>query len=126
MNSDILKELAAAKSKVAELETAIETDLKSELAGLPARFGFDTTEAFVVAVKAASGKRRGRRAGKKVAPQKPAKRRKRAKITDAIRADVKKLVEQGKTGLFIAKAVGISLQSVQNVKASLGLVRKKK
>ena len=41
------------------------------------------------------------------------------------RAKVKKLVEDGKTGAEIAKAAGISLPSVHNVKKSLGLVGKK-
>jgi DNA-binding CsgD family transcriptional regulator len=36
---------------------------------------------------------------------------------------VKKLVEGGKTGSQIAKALGISLPSVQNIKKSLGLVK---
>jgi DNA-binding CsgD family transcriptional regulator len=37
---------------------------------------------------------------------------------------VKKLVKAGKSGSQIAKAVGISLPSVQNVKKALGLVKK--
>ena len=52
------------------------------------------------------------------------KTRKRAKITDAIRAKVGKLVKAGQTGSQIAKALGISLPSVQNIKKALGLVRK--
>ena len=73
----------------------------------------------------------GRRGGKsktaKAANAKSAstKRRKRATITDEIRAEVKKLVGAGKTGGEIARSVGISLPSVQNVKKALGLVRKK-
>ena len=54
------------------------------------------------------------------------KSRKRAKITDAIRARVKKLLEAGKTGSQIAKALKISLPSVQNIKKALGLVRTSK
>ncbi len=44
------------------------------------------------------------------------KRRKRAFVTDATRAEVKKLVDAGKTGGAIAKAVGVSLPTVQNIK----------
>ncbi len=126
MNPDKLKELTTARARVAQLEAEIENELKNELAALPASFGFNSTESFISAVKAASGRNRGPTAGKKVSAVKPIKRRKRAKITDAIRAEVKKLVQEGKTGLVIAKVVGISLPSVQNVKASLGLVKKQK
>jgi hypothetical protein len=51
------------------------------------------------------------------------KRRKRSVITDETRSSVKKLVEGGKTGSQIAKALGISLPSVQNIKKALGLVK---
>ena len=49
-----------------------------------------------------------------------------AAITDAVRAEVKALVKAGKTGSQVAKALGISLPSVQNIKKALGLVRKSK
>ena len=120
-----LKQLAAAKARVAQLEQSIAGELRAELAGLPARFGFSDIKSFVGAVKAAAGGKRSRRGGRaakaKVVAQ--AKRRKRAVITDATRAQVKKLVEAGKTGTQIAKAVGVSLPSVQNIKKALGLVK---
>ena len=50
-------------------------------------------------------------------------RRRRAKITDETRDELKKLVQAGKTGNEIAKTLGISLPSVQNIKKALGLVR---
>lgn len=124
MVSDKIKELAAAKARVTELESTIAAELRSELAALPARFGFADTRSFLIAVKAASGKRRGRKPG--AAKAATPKRRKRAKITDATRASVKTLAEEGKTGNEIAKSLGISLPSVQNIKKALGLVRKKK
>jgi hypothetical protein len=124
MIADKIKELTAAKFKVAELEATI----ASELAALPASYGFESVDTFIKAVRAASGKRRGRKPGaaKSASAKAAPKARKRAKITDETRAEVKKLVEAGKTGSEIAKAVGISLPSVQNVKKQLGLVGKKK
>lgn len=116
-----LKELEAARAKLAALEQAVQSELNKELAALPGKFGFDSADAFVAAVRAATGGRRG--SGAKGANGK--KRRRRAVITDATRAEVKKLVEAGKTGAEIAKAVGISLPSVQNVKKALGLVKKR-
>ena len=118
-----IKELAATKARVAQLEQSIAAQLNQELAALPGQYGFESVGDFCKAVKAAGGKRRGRPA-KKAAGAK--KRRKRAVITDATRAEVKKLVEAGKTGGEIAKAVKISLPSVQNIKKSLGLVGRKK
>lgn len=126
--SDTLKELAAAKAKVAALEASAAAEIHRELQALPERYGFASAAAFIAAVKAASGKQRGRkpRIDPAVGAKSTGKRRKRAKITDVTRAEVKKLVEAGKTGTEIAKAVGISLPSVQNVKKQLGLVGKKK
>lgn len=121
-----IKALAAARARVVELEQAITAELNHELAGLPAQFGFADVKSFTAAVLTATGGKR--RPGRKATAAKPAprKRRKRAVITDAMRAEVKKLVDAGKSGTEVAKAVGISLASVQNVKSKLGLVKKKK
>ncbi|MGA7725076.1 MAG: helix-turn-helix domain-containing protein [Opitutaceae bacterium] len=106
-----IKELNDTKAKVARLEQA----LAKELASLPSAYGFESLKEFVAAIKAAGGG--GKRAGRP-------KTRKRAKITDSIRAKVGKLVKAKQTGSQIAKALGISLPSVQNIKKALGLVRK--
>lgn len=116
-----IKELKATQAKIAELEKSIAAQLAKELAALPEQYGFSSVEAFVQAVKASSGgKRRGRVA------KKGAKRRKRAVITAETKAQVKSLAQAGKTGAEIAKAVGISLPSVQNIKKELGLVKARK
>lgn len=129
MVTDKLKELEATRAKLAALEQAVQAELKSELAALPTKYGFDSLEAFISAVRSAAGKRRGRKPGATKAPASQAGRggrRKRARITDETRQEVKKLVEAGKTGADIAATLGISLPSVQNIKKALGLVRKKK
>ncbi len=119
-----LKELEAARAKLASLEEAVRDEMKQELASLPQKYGFDTVEAFLAAVRDAAGGRRGRRKGAKAAAR-TGGRRQRAKITDETRAEVKKLVESGKTGGEIASSLGISLPSVQNIKKALGLVKKR-
>lgn len=138
MVSNKIKELAQARAQIALLEKAI-ADERAELAALPAKYGFASAADFVKAVKAAaaaSGGRRGRKSATgKVAKAVPAaaktkasagrKRRKRAVITDETRASLKKMVEAGKTGGEIAKSLGISLPSVQNIKKALGLVKKR-
>jgi len=129
MLTDKIKELAAAKAKVEELEQKIVVERSSELAALPASFGFESVAAFVKAVRAAAGgkpvKRRKARPAAKTTKKTPQKKktRTRAKITDETRAEVKKMVEAKKTGAEIAKALGISLPSVQNIKKALGLVK---
>lgn len=122
MVTDKIKELEATKARVAKLEQTIASQLNKELAALPGQYGFASVDAFCKAVKAAGGKRRG---SAKSAGATGKKRRKRSVITDETRAEVKKLVEAGKTGAEIATAVGISLPSVQNIKKALGLVAKK-
>lgn len=127
MFTDTLKDIEEARAKLAALEAAAAADLDKELVSLPSRYGFADAKAFLAAFKAANGsskKPRGKKA--KAAAPGGSKRRQRATITDETRAEVKKLTEAGRTGLEIAKAVGISLPSVQNVKKALGLVKKKK
>jgi DNA-binding NarL/FixJ family response regulator len=126
MVTDKLKELEAARARIANLERSIASELRAELAGLPAKYGFGSTKEFVAAVRAAGGGRRGRPAGSgRKAAAGGQTRRRRAVITDETRASVKKLVEGGKTGSEIAKSLKISLPSVQNIKKSLGLVKKR-
>lgn len=118
--SDISK-LEANKAKVAKLEKAIASKLSKELASLPAAYGFDSLNAFIRAFRKASpGKAPGGAGSTKRT------RRKRAVITEAVRLRVKKLVGAGQPGSKIAKAVGISLPSVQNIKKALGLVKARK
>ena len=120
-----IQQLAATRAKIANLEKSIAAELNRELAALPAKFGFESVQAFIKAVKAAGSGRAVRGAGKAKADGPAKKRRKRAVITDATRAQVKKLAEAGKTGEEIAQEVGISLPSVHNIKKALGLVKKR-
>jgi transposase len=130
-----IKKLEALKAETQKLEQSIQNRRPSELAGLPEAYGFSSLNEFVKAVKASYGKG-GKR---KVAAAKPAKKgrvakvkevkekkaRTRARITDEVKAKVKQLVEEGKSGSQIAKALGISLPSVQNIKKAFGLVKSK-
>jgi DNA-binding NarL/FixJ family response regulator len=137
MVTDKLKELEAARLKLATLERSIADELNQELTGLPAKYGFASTSEFVSAVNAAAGggpgRPRGRRRGRPPsAAAKPAasakrgrKRRTRAVITDETRAQVKKMVDSGKTGAEIAQTLKISVPSVQNIKKALGLVKER-
>jgi DNA-binding NarL/FixJ family response regulator len=122
-----LKELHALKAKAAALEQEIAAERAKDLASLPAQFGFSDASAFAAAVLAASGGRRGRRGRPARANAKQGReggRKPRATVTDEMRAELKKLVKAGKTGNEIAKTLGISLPTVQNIKKALGLTRK--
>jgi hypothetical protein len=121
-----LKELESTRAKLAALEESVATELKRELASLPSRYGFPDTKSFIAAVQAAAGKRRGRKPGATKSAGAGRGRKKRATITDETRAQVKKLAGDGKTGGEIAKALRISLPSVQNIKKALGLVMARK
>ena len=122
-----IKRLEATREKLAQLERTVATELRQELSTLHEQYGFGDVTSFLDAVREAFGKRRGRKPGRRKKAAKAAQKpRKRAKITDATRAKVKKLIKAGKTGLAIAKAVGISLPSVQNIKKALGLTHPRK
>jgi hypothetical protein len=118
-----IKELEVTKAKIVALEKAIAKRLSKELASLPSKYGFASIEEFVGSVREASGSPRKGRRGRPVKAVDKVKRRKRAVITDETRSGVKKLVEAGKTGSQIAKTMGISLPSVQNIKKAMGLVK---
>jgi len=126
MLTDKLKALAQTKAKLAELENSVAAELNRELAALPGKYGFDNPQAFIDALKAATGAKRGRKPAKAAPAAGGGKRRKRAVITADTKAKVKSLVDDGKTGQEIAKTVGISLPSVQNIKKELGLVKARK
>lgn len=123
---EVVKELEAAKAKVVELEQSLEKELTQKLSRLPYEFGFDDLGSFIKALKAAAGARKGRGKGKAAKAVKGGKRGKRARITPEIKAQVKALVNDEKTGAEIARQLGISLPSVQNIKKELGLVKARK
>ncbi len=116
-----IKELEVTKAKMVALEKSIALRIKKELAALPGKYGYSSLEDFIDALREAKGGK-GRR-GRPAKAVDKVKRRKRAVITEETRAGVKKLVEAGKTGSQIAKALGISLPSVQNIKKAIGLVK---
>ena len=124
-----IKQLDAVRAKLAHLEKTVETELRQELSVLHKQYGFPDLEPFFKAVRAAVGggiERASRKVGRPKKADAAPKARKRAKITAAIRARVKKLVQAGKSGSQVAKAVGISLPSVQNIKKAAGLVKSRK
>jgi transposase len=124
MVTDKIKELQDLQARAADLQKTIETERIRELAALPGRYGFDSVEAFIKAVRAAGGgkgKKRGRKAKVKAAA--PAGKRTRAKLTPELKSKVIAAVQAGKTGSAVAKEFGISLPSVQNIKKEAGLVK---
>ncbi len=116
MAKNIQQALAAARAKVSKLEQAIVAKRNRQLANLHAEHGFDSVASFIKALKAAASGKRGATASS-------GPRRKRSVITADTKAKVKALAQSGKTGAEIAKSVGISLPSVQNIKRELGLTR---
>jgi hypothetical protein len=120
-----IKELEVTKAKIAALEKSIAKRLHKELSSLHGKYGFNSLQEFIKALKASSagGARRKAPRARPAKSAGKAKRHKRSVITDETRASVKKLVEAGKTGSQIAKSLGISLPSVQNIKKALGLVK---
>lgn len=127
MLTDKLKQLVALKFKATALEAQVAKDLNKHLAALPAQFGFSGPNDFIAAFRSATSGGRGSKTRMQNGSKKTGTgRRRRAKITDETRAQVKELVESGKTGNDIAKTLSISLPSVQNIKKALGLVQKRK
>lgn len=131
MFNEQLAKIEKAKAEIAAAEAKLASDRVAALARLPSDYGYDNLNGFIKALKAAYGK--GGKAAKGKPGRKPkaaaaakapkVKKGKRAKITDEIKAQVKAMAEANKTGQEIAKALGISAPSVQNIKKALGLVK---
>jgi len=122
MVTDIKQEIAIAKAKVAELEGFLKN--QGKLARLPSDFGYADLKSFIKALKRAAAAKPAKAAKAVKAPKAAkAKRGKRARITPEMKEAVKASVAAGKTGAAIAKELGISLPSVQNIKKEFGLVK---
>ncbi|MCX6936661.1 MAG: helix-turn-helix domain-containing protein [Verrucomicrobia bacterium] len=126
---DQLAELEKAKAKLAQAEAKLSADRVAALSKLPSDYGYSNLNDFIKALKEADGKGVKKVKGPKAdkapkAPKAPkASKGKRAKITDEVKAQVKALAEAGKTGQEIAKELGISQPSVQNIKKAFGMVK---
>ncbi|HVW19980.1 MAG TPA: hypothetical protein VHC86_02095 [Opitutaceae bacterium] len=120
MSSKLIQKLRKAEAEVAKLELAIADEMPTAMAKLASQFGFNTIEDFLRAFErlAKARERRGR-PGRKLTTR----RRKRTKITPAIRAKVQQLLIGGNAASKIARTVGISPATVQSIKKASGLVK---
>jgi hypothetical protein len=122
MVTDKLKQLHEYQRQMVKLEKEL-AGFNRKLVALPGKFGFKSMDAFIDALRDAS------KSGGKAAPARTGAtfgRKPRAVITTETKQKVKALVNDGKTGAQIAKALNISLPSVQNIKKELGLVKARK
>ena len=131
---DQIAELEKAKAKLAQAEAKLAADRTSALAKLPGDYGYASLNEFIKALTAAAGKAKKVKAAKAPKAAKAAKaakapkaakaaKRGRTKITPELKAQVIAAVKADKSGAEIAKAFGISLPSVQNIKKEAGLVK---
>lgn len=133
MNPTEFNKLAEYQQEVARLQKGL-VKFNQKLVALPGKYGFKSMDDFIEALRraaddksvsaASKGPRKARSTSSGQAGSAKAKR-KRATITPEIKQKVKTLLAAEKTGEEIAKAVGISLPSVQNIKKGLGLVKKR-
>lgn len=122
MDTHKLRELAKYQQKVAVLEKEL-SKLNRRLLALPGKFGFKSVDELIAALRQAQT---GGTPSARGTVKGTGRRKQRAVITPEMKQKVKAMAEAGKTGAEIAKAVGISLPSVQNVKKAMGLVKKRK
>ena len=121
MVTDKIKQLQELKIRAAKLEASVIAEREEALDTLPESYGYASLKDLIKALKAASGGKRKK--PRKVKKAKRVAKRKRAKITPEMKEQLKAAVAAGKTGSAIAKELGISLPSVQNIKKELGLVK---
>lgn len=118
--------LARYKQLVTRLEKSLARG-NQKLLQLPAKYGFRSVKDLIAALKVAEKQDPASSSARaKSMPGKRTRGRKRAKITVQTKALVQSLAKEGKTGIVIARKVGISVPSVANIKRELGLTRTKK
>jgi hypothetical protein len=122
MVTDKIQLLAQLKAQAAKLQAALDAQRPAALAALPAEYGFDSLAAFIKALRQAATAAPAAKRGRKGRAAKPAKR-KRARVTEEIKAAVKTGLDAGKRAGAIAKEVGISLASVQALKKAFGFTK---
>ena len=127
--------LKSLQNEIAKLERELENARREQLRNLHTEYGFGDRSSLIKALQelgdtSARPARAGRKAptAKSAGPAKSGKKRPtRATITPEMKARVKELAQAGElTSAQIAKEVGISLPSVQNIKKEFGLVRGRK
>ena len=128
--TDQIAELEKAKAKLVQAEAKLAADRVAALAKLPREYGYANLNDFIKALTSAVGKAgngKKSKGAKSVKAAKPAKaktgKRKRAKLTAELKQQVIAAVQAGDSGAKIAKAFGISLPSVHNIKKEAGLVK---
>lgn len=136
---NLTQALEKKKAELEKLQQELEQTREKELTSLPKQVGFETVDDLIKALApfasprlkgmlngggGTPGRRRAASSATGAADSASGGRgRKRARITDEMKEQVKKLVEEGKTGSEIAKTVGISVPSVANIKKALGLTK---
>lgn len=136
---NLTQALEKKKAELEKLQQELEQTREKELTSLPKQVGFETVDELIKALATfASPRLKGMLSGNGSSPGRrraaPAatsasdsstggRGRKRARITEEMKEQVKKLVEEGKTGTEIAEAVGISIPSVANIKKAFGLTK---
>lgn len=112
-----LDQIATLKAKLQTLENEVLAEQQKRLSSLHKEVGLDSSGELIRALDQLSQK-------PKTQSKKP--RRKRSKITPAVKQKVAIAVKAGKKGSEIARQIGISIPSIQNIKKELGLIKARK
>ena len=121
--TDQIAELEKAKAKLVQAEAKLAADRVAALAKLPGDYGYASLNEFIKALKAADGKGKKSKSAKAKPAKAKAGKRTRAKLTPELKQQVIAAVQAGDSGAKIAKTLGLSLPSVQNIKKEAGLVK---
>jgi hypothetical protein len=123
-----LTALQQAEAQVEALRKKVGKERSGRLKTLHLSFGFASRGQLIDALSELGGSGRPGRppaAAKSAAPV-GRKKRKRARITAEMKAEIIKAIKEGASGLTVAKRFSISSQSVQNIKKAAGLVQARK
>jgi hypothetical protein len=119
-----LAALQRAEAQLEQLRKQAADERHERLRDLHVSYGFASRSELVDALLELNAVRRSTRQGaQNSAPRRPGGKRRRARITTETRAEVVRAAKSSEVGASIAKRLGISIQSVQNIKKAAGLVR---
>lgn len=113
-----LRLLSKYQAKVDQLQKEVARERASVLAHLHEEKGFASPKELIAAIRASI-----RMGG---SPKAAVRKRRYAKIPEAVKQKIKQALEAKRPGSKIAKRFGISLPSVYNLKKAFGLVKASK
>jgi hypothetical protein len=119
MVDELVRKLHKKQAEVEALRRQLQNEQRKRLGTLHQEFGFETVDELIVALRTAraGAQKNTARSGSRIS--------KRARLTPAMKDQIKAALASGKKGAAVAREFGISYPTLHKLKTQLGLVKKR-